>query len=122
MAQSRRESLGRRLVAGLEELIVDLEAGVAIEKKYKCHRVTLDLQPHAYTAERVRRARRILNASQEVFAKFLGVSVKTVRKWEGGSAPNNLACRFMDEIHRNPDYWKRRLKESITVRTAGGKK
>jgi DNA-binding transcriptional regulator YiaG len=108
------------LVAGLEGLLADLKSGVPIEKKYTCRRVTLDLEPHTYTAERVKSTRQILNASQEVFAQFLGVSVKAVRKWEGGSAPNDMACRFMDEIQRNPEHWKKRLRESIKIRTASG--
>ena len=108
----------RDLVEGLEGFLVDLKSAAPIEKKYTCRRVILDLEPQAYSAERVRTTRRMLNASQELFARFLGVSVKAVQKWESGNAPNDIACRFMDEIQRNPDYWRRRLKESIKIRKA----
>jgi HTH-type transcriptional regulator/antitoxin HigA len=57
--------------------------------------------------------RKVLNASQALFAQFLGVSVKAVRKWESGQAPSEMACRFMDEIRRNPKYWHKRLRESM---------
>jgi putative transcriptional regulator len=117
--KAKPRHVAKELVAGLKELIADLKSGAPIEKKYTCRRVTLDLEPHAYTPERVKSTRQILNASQEVFAQFLGVSVKAVRKWEGGSTPNDMACRFMDEIQRNPDHWKKRLRESIKIRAAG---
>jgi putative transcriptional regulator len=112
--------VARDLVAGLDGFLADLKSDVPIEKKYTCRRVTLDLEPHAYTPDRVKSTRQILNASQEVFAQFLGVSVKAVRKWEGGGTPNDMAFRFMDEIQRNPEHWQKRLRESIKVRTASG--
>jgi DNA-binding transcriptional regulator YiaG len=105
----------RDLVEGLEGFLADLKSGEAIEKKYTIRRVVLDLEPHAYTAEQVKSVRKLLNASQSVFAQFIGVTVKAVRKWEGGGTPNDMACRFMDEIGRNPNYWRMRLKESIMV-------
>jgi DNA-binding transcriptional regulator YiaG len=108
----------RDLVEGLEGFLADLKSDAPIEKKYTCRRVVLDLEPHAYTAEQVKTIRRLLNASQELFAQFLGVSVKAVRKWEGGSTPSDMASRFMDEIRRNPAYWQQRLKDSLRVRTA----
>jgi DNA-binding transcriptional regulator YiaG len=111
--------LEKDLVKGLEGFLADLKSDVPIEKKYTCRRVVLDLEPHAYTADRVKLTREILNASQEVFAQFLGVSVKAIRKWERGSTPNDMACRFMDEIQRDPDHWKKRLRESIKIRAAG---
>jgi putative transcriptional regulator len=116
--ETKMNRVERDLAKGLEGFLADLRSDVAIEKKYTCRRVVLELEPHVYTAERVRRTRQILNASQEVFAQFLGVSVKAIRKWERGSTPNDMACRFMDEIQRNPDYWKNRLRESIKMRTA----
>jgi len=110
------------LVEGLEGFLADLKSDSPIEKKYTCRRVVLDLEPHSYDAEHIRATRRILNASQEVFAQFLGVSVKAVRKWEGGGTPSDIACRFMDEIRRNPGYWKSRLKESVKIRTVDSKR
>jgi len=65
----------------------------------------------------VRRTRGLLRASQAVFARFLGVSVKTVRAWEQGfNVPSDMACRFMDEIRRDPSYWLRRLRSAIVAR------
>lgn len=115
------DNVEKDLVEGLEGFLADLKSDSPIEKKYTCRRVVLDLEPHTYDAEHTRATRQILNASQEVFARFLGVSVKAVRKWEGGGTPSDIACRFMDEIRHNPDYWRNRLKESVRIRTADSK-
>jgi DNA-binding transcriptional regulator YiaG len=114
--KSKLNTVERDLVEGLEGFLADLKSDAPIEKKYTCRRVILDLEPHTYTADQVRATRRLLNASQELFAQFLGVSVNAVRKWESGTPPSDMACRFMDEIRRNPEYWRTRLKESIKVR------
>lgn len=107
------------LVKGLKGFLTDLKNDKAIEKKYTCRRVILDLEPQPYTVARVKATRRLLNASQGLFAQFLGVSVKAVRAWEQGRTPGEMACRFMDEIRHNPEYWRSRLKESIKIRTTG---
>ena len=87
-------------------------------EKFTCRKVTLDLQAVSYNPETVKATRSLLAASQALFAQFLGVSVKTVRGWEQGKLrTGSMACRFMDEIQRNPEYWRQRLRESIKVRT-----
>ncbi len=111
--KTKLNSVEQDLVDGLEEFVNDLKTGAPIEKKYTCHRVILDLEPQIYMAKDVKSTRKLLNASQSLFAQFLGVSVKAVRKWEGGQTPSEIACRFMDEIRRNPEYWHRRLRESM---------
>jgi putative transcriptional regulator len=116
--KSNLNSIEKDLVDGLEGFLDDLKSDNSLEKKYTCRRVVLDLAPHAYSADEVKAVRRLLNASQVLFAQFLGVSVKAVRKWESGKAPGDMACRFMDEIQRNPEYWRTRLRESIRVRAA----
>jgi transcriptional regulator with XRE-family HTH domain len=53
-------------------------------------------EPPVYDAERVRRVRRRLNISQQVFAKLLYVSLPTVRSWEQGSrVPDGAARRLL---------------------------
>ena len=116
MKKKKVNNIERDLVEGLEGFLADLKTVASIEKKYTCRQVVLDLEPHTYTAEMVKATRRLLNASQPLFAKFLGVSVKAVCKWEQGSAPNGIACRFMDEIRRNPEFWRDRLASSISVK------
>lgn len=107
----------RDLIEGFDQLVADLRSDAPIEKKYTCRRVILELEPQTYTADQVKETRKLLNASQSLFAQFLGVSVKTVQSWERGAVPKPMACRFMDEIRRDPDYWRGVLKKAVKVRT-----
>src|SRR5437879_4582888 len=51
------------------------------------------------TPKQIRQLRDQFNTSQPLFAKFLGVSVKTLRSWEQGNrTPSPMACRFIEEI------------------------
>ena len=113
-----QNSVERDLVEGLEGLLSDLKADAPIVERYTCRRVVLDLEPSHYTPELVKATRELLKASQALFAKFLGVSVKTVHSWESnnGKDPSDMACRFMDEIQRNPQYWRERIKDSTKVK------
>lgn len=110
---------GRMLVEGLEEFADCLESGKDVCESFNCHKVVLDLQPVSYDKDLVKRTRLILGASQAIFAQFLGVSVKTVSSWEQGTKkPMEIACRFMDEIRRKPDFWRARLRESVRPKVA----
>lgn len=115
-APKRISAVERDLLKGLAELADDLKSGNELPDKYTCHRMVLDLEPANYRAADVKATRGLLNASQGLFAKFLGVSVKTVRAWEQGKAPSDMARRFMDEIRRDPRYWKQRLLDSAKVK------
>ena len=89
-----------------------------ISKKFTCRRVEVTVTPAMFTPEIIKDTRRLLRASQAVFAGFLGVSVQTVRAWEQGTnPPSDIACRFLDEIRLNPPYWQNRLKESMLVKS-----
>jgi putative transcriptional regulator len=111
-AKNKVSDVERDLIAGLEGFRDSLKAGDKIEKKYTVRRVVLDLEPQSYTAKQVKDVRGLLNVSQGVFAQLLGVSIKTVQKWEAETTPSDMACRFMDEICRNPNYWRKRLREA----------
>lgn len=118
-APAMKDSVGKKIIEGLREFTAALENDEPIAEKFTCRKVTLDLLPVAYDPQAVKATRKLLAASQGVFAQFLGVSVKTVCAWEQGRiAPSDMACRFMDEIQRNPDYWRKRLRESIRVKDA----
>lgn len=115
--EAKLNDVERDLVEGLGGLLEDLQNNASIPDKYTCRGLILDLVPRAYTADDVRAIRSLLRVSQALFAKFLGVSPKTVSAWEQGKkVPSELASRFMDEIHRNPEYWQKRVEESA-VRT-----
>jgi putative transcriptional regulator len=104
---------------GLDGFVTDLKADVDIPAKYTCRRVVLGLEPRTYTADEIKATRGLLRVSQVLFAQFLGVSPKTVRAWERGKTPSDMARRFMDEIQLNPDYWRKRLGEVAEIRTSG---
>jgi DNA-binding transcriptional regulator YiaG len=114
---SMKDSVGAKIIEGLREFTEALENNEAITERFTCRTVMLDLMPEKYSPEAVKATRKLLMASQGIFAQFLGVSAKSVRAWEQGiNTPNDIAGRFMDEIRRNPDFWRKRLRESITVK------
>jgi putative transcriptional regulator len=114
-----KNSVGGKIIEGLREFTEALESNERIADKFTCRKVSLDLLPVPYDPKTVKATRAILKVSQAVFAQFLGVSVKTVRAWEQGyNAPSDMACRFMDEIQRDPEYWRKRLRESVKVKDA----
>lgn len=107
--------LGKKIIESLSEFSEALKSGDT--KKLTCRKVTLDLKPIPYSPERVREARSVLGVSQGVFAEFLGVSRSTIIQWENGKkSPQDIACRFMDEILLKPKFWQKRLRESIRVK------
>jgi DNA-binding transcriptional regulator YiaG len=103
-----------------EEIVRRLQAFTkALKEKntdeYTCQTVTLNLKPTPYGRKQVKETRKVLRASQSVFARVLGVSVKTVRAWEQGfNTPSDMACRFMDEIRAKPEYWRSRMRDYCT--------
>jgi len=102
-----------RIMSRLKNFSEALEQGENISEKFTCHTIKLNLEPETYSAELVKKTRKLLGASQAIFAQFLGASVSAVQDWEQGrKSPNSMACRFMDEIRNNPEYWLTRLKES----------
>jgi DNA-binding transcriptional regulator YiaG len=103
-----RSSMGAELLNGLTAYADALEAGVESEQ-FTIRSIRAELVPRAYSPDRVRDTRRLMNMSQAVFAMFLGVSRSTVSQWEQGDRkPVPLACRLMDEIRADPNHWRRR--------------
>jgi putative transcriptional regulator len=111
-------TIADEILQGLTEFANALDTDEDLGERFTCHRVKLNLQPEVYTPEKVRETRKALRVSQPLFGSFLGVSVKTVRSWEqGDSTPSNIACRFMDEIRRDPEHYLKRLTDSIEPKT-----
>jgi putative transcriptional regulator len=100
------------IVERLKDFAETLETSESVTDKFTCRTIKLKLEPTTYSADLVKETRKLLGASQAIFAQFLGVSVKTVHDWEQGrKPPRDVACRLMDEIRRDPEYWLNRLKE-----------
>ena len=108
----------KEIIQGLESFAEALEAGVDLNERFTCHKIVLDLQPTQYVPATVKDTRQMLGVSQALFAQFLGVSRGTVQSWEQGEkSPRRMACRFMDEIRRDPDRWRARLHEAAKLKT-----
>ena len=107
-------SIGSQIARDLRKLNAVVASGKSVCDKFTCTRVVLNLQPRDYTPEMVKEVRAKLRMSQAIFAQFLGVSASTVQSWEQGQNDvPGMACRFLDEINRNPSYWHRRLRASV---------
>jgi putative transcriptional regulator len=114
-----KASVGDEIVRRLNRFAEALEGTEVISERFTCRRVVLDLNPTPYNPRLVKETRAILGASQAMFACFLGIKAKTVQSWEQGlSMPSDMACRFMDEIRRNPAYWLERFKGLIISKSA----
>jgi putative transcriptional regulator len=111
------DSVGAQIIERLTDFADVLEKSTDISQRFRLRRVQLDLQPAHYDRKSIKKVRAVLGASQAVFARFLGVSVKTVQAWEQGiNTPTEIARRFMDEIRQNPQYWRRRLNGSLVAK------
>lgn len=108
-----KTSVADRILERLQGFAEALERGEKVAEKFTCRKIVLDLKPLPCTPEAVKTIRRRLGTSQAVFAQFLGVSVRTVQAWEcGRSEPSDMACRWLDEINRDPSYWLKRIREA----------
>lgn len=111
-------SVENEILAALSEFTEALEKG-EVTKRLTCRQIKLNLEPASYDADSVKQVRKLLGVSQALFAKILGVSLRTVRAWEQGiNTPNPMACRFMDEIRHDPAYWLERLKEATSTKAS----
>ena len=110
---AKHKRLGDEIIESLAEFKQVLASGEPLASRFNCRQVVLELEPHEFEPADVRSTRQLLGASQGVFAKFLGVSLQTVRAWEQGTkSPREVARRFMDEIRRDPPYWRARLQSA----------
>jgi DNA-binding transcriptional regulator YiaG len=115
-----KNSIAKEMVEGLGEFVEALKGGEVISERFTCHRIVLDLEPTPYGPTLVKQTRKTLGASRAVFAQFLGVATKTVCAWElGRNTPSDMACRFMDEIRRDPKYWVTRFRRLVKAKRVG---
>lgn len=112
-----KTSVADRVLERLQGFAEALERGEKVADTFTCRKIVLDLRPLPYTPEAVKKIRRLLGTSQAVLAQLLGVSVRTVQAWEcGRSEPSDMACRWLDEINRDPSYWLRRIRQAAVPR------
>jgi DNA-binding transcriptional regulator YiaG len=110
VSESKLSTRGKRIVKALTQFANDLEAGGAAASKYTVRKVRVIPKPSLYPPTRVRAVRKLIGASQEVFAQLLAVSPMTVRSWEQGlRRPSPIARRFLDEIEMSPGHFRGRI-------------
>src|SRR5436190_1216887 len=106
--QMPQKSVGSELAGRLKKFAEALEGTDDLRARFTCRTVKLNLRTTQCGPHEVKQARVLLQASQAIFAQFLGVSLSAVRDWEQGiKPPSGAACRLMDEIRRNPEYFSR---------------
>ncbi len=103
------KSIGAEIIESLTEAVEILESGGRLEdrpERFTVRTVEMPDDPTEYDPVAVKATRERLGASQTVFARLVGVSVKLVQAWEiGGREPSLTARRLMDEFNREPRRW-----------------
>jgi putative transcriptional regulator len=115
----KAKSVWDRVADELNQLAAAVAAGDPLPAGFTT-RVVRVSGPPAVDAAGARAARKALGVSQPVFARFLGVSVQTVRAWEQGTrTPAGAVRRLLTDIRHHPDHWAARLREvAVTAKTA----
>ena len=95
-------SVFEEIKAGLNEAI-DYEKG-----NLKTNTRTLSITPiEKFTANEIKEIRKKAGMTQVLFAKYLGVSLKTVEAWEAGrNQPNGTASRMLSITKKDPHFPK----------------
>ena len=93
-----------------DEIKVGLNEAIEYEKgKVKARVKTLSVTPvEEFTASEIKDIRKNAGMTQTLFARYLGVSLKTVEAWEAGrNQPSGAACRMLSITKNDPQFPKR---------------
>lgn len=94
-------------MAIFDDIKLGLEQAIDYEKgKVKAKKTTMAILPlETFTPEEIKKIRVEADMTQALFAKYLGVSVKTVEAWEAGrNHPEGAACRMLALTRENPSF------------------
>lgn len=92
-----------------DEIKIGLNEAIEYEKgNLKANTRTLSITPiEEFTANEIKDIRKNAGMTQMLFAKFLGVSLKTVESWEAGrNHPSGTACRLLSLTKTDPQFPK----------------
>ncbi len=92
-----------------DEIKTGLNEAIEYEKgNLKARSRTLSILPiEEFSAKEIKEIRRNTGLTQVLFAKYLGVSLKTVEAWESGrNQPNGCACRLLSITKNDPQFPK----------------
>lgn len=90
-----------------DDIKTGLEQAIDYEKgKLNAKAVMLSIVPFdTFTPEEIKTIRRNTGLTQVLFAKFIGVFVKTVEAWEcGRNHPEGAACRLLTMTQNDPAF------------------
>ena len=92
-------------------LFDDIKTGLGQAIEYekgnlKAKTTLLTVEPvEAFKPDEIRSIRNSTGLTQIMFAKYMGVSVKTVEAWEAGrNHPEGAACRLLSMTRRDPTF------------------
>lgn len=94
-------------MAIFDDIKLGLEQAVEYEKgNLNAKKTTITILPlDTFTASEIKEIRIKAGMTQASFAKYLGVSVKTVEAWEAGrNHPEGAACRMLSLTRTNPQF------------------
>ena len=94
-------------MAIFDDIKLGLEQAVEYEKgNLNAKKTTITILPlDTFTASEIKEIRIKAGMTQASFAKYLGVSVKTVEAWEAGrNHPEGAACRLLSLTRTNPQF------------------
>ena len=92
-----------------DEIKTGLNEAIEYEKgDLKANTKTLAITPvEEFTASEIKDIRKNTGMTQVLFAKYLGVSLKTVEAWESGrNHPNGTVCRMLSLTKKDPQFPK----------------
>ena len=90
-----------------DEIKTGLNEAIEYEKGYlKAKTSTLSIEPvGVFTSSEIKSIRNSTGLTQKLFAKYMGVSVKTVEAWEAGrNHPDGAACRLLSLTKKDPSF------------------
>lgn len=90
-----------------DEIKIGLNEAIEYEKgNLKAKTTTLSVEPvEKFTSSEIKSIRNSTGLTQNLFAKYMGVSVKTVEAWEAGrNHPDGAACRLLYLTKRDPQF------------------
>jgi putative transcriptional regulator len=97
----------KRIMGVFKDIKTGLEQAIEYEKgNLDARTVTLSITPvDSFTPSEIKTIRNRTGLTQIMFAKFMGVSVKTVEAWESGrNHPEGTACRLLTMTSNDPTF------------------
>lgn len=90
-----------------DDIKTGLNEAIEYEKgNIKAKTTTISIEPvGVFTSVEIKSIRNSTGLTQNLFAKYMGVSVKTVEAWEAGrNHPDGAACRLLYLTKKDPSF------------------